>query len=208
MIKFILVRHGQSEANKIRIFAGHYDYPLTEYGREQASACADALKDEQIDICYSSDLLRAYDTALAHLKYHTFEIIKDTRLREIEAGDWSDKDYGYIGSKYPELYPNVWYNDFENFACPLGESTKEVGLRGMAALCDIAKQHKDGTTILITSHCVFIRSTVKECIKSDYDKITWPTNASYTELYYDNGKFTLGKFSVNHYIDKIDIPLA
>ena len=53
MIKFILVRHGQSVANKIRIFAGHLDYPLTEYGIEQASACADALKDEHIDICYS-----------------------------------------------------------------------------------------------------------------------------------------------------------
>ncbi len=208
MIKFILVRHGQSLANKIRIFAGHKDYPLTDYGHEQARACAIALKNERIDLCYSSDLLRAYDTALPHLEFHNLEIIKDSRLREIEAGDWGDRDYGYIGSKYPELYPEVWYNDFENFACPLGESTKEVGLRGKAALTDIAASIPDGTTVLITSHCVFIRSAVKECIGSDYNKITWPTNASYTELYYENGVFTLGKFSVSDYIDNIEIPLA
>ena len=64
--KIILIRHGQSLGNAQKIYLGHTDLDLSDVGREQAHAAAEYFKDEEISAIYSSDLLRAYNTALAH----------------------------------------------------------------------------------------------------------------------------------------------
>ena len=64
MTVFYLLRHGQSEANVKRIFTGQLDrYGLSPLGRRQAERAADYLADRGIDRIYSSDLLRARQTA-------------------------------------------------------------------------------------------------------------------------------------------------
>ena len=64
--KIILVRHGQSQGNAIRVLLGHTDLDLTELGFRQAACTAEALRHERIDVIYSSDLKRAMSTARAH----------------------------------------------------------------------------------------------------------------------------------------------
>ena len=77
MTRIILVRHGQSEANANFIFAGHSDFPLTEFGHAQAKLVAEYLaKNEKIDAIYSSDLKRAYYTAVPTSELLGIEIVK------------------------------------------------------------------------------------------------------------------------------------
>ena len=54
-----MIRHGQSIGNLNRVYLGHTDWDLTELGYKQAELVCEYLKDEKIDIIYSSDLIRA-----------------------------------------------------------------------------------------------------------------------------------------------------
>ncbi|HEX8291434.1 MAG TPA: histidine phosphatase family protein, partial [Pyrinomonadaceae bacterium] len=61
--RVLLIRHGQSRGNAERRFGGHSPTPLSELGRRQAEATARALANERVTAVYSSDLLRAVQTA-------------------------------------------------------------------------------------------------------------------------------------------------
>jgi broad specificity phosphatase PhoE len=61
--RVLLVRHGQSQGNAEQRFGGHSPTPLSELGVAQAEATARALAREGVTAIYSSDLLRAVQTA-------------------------------------------------------------------------------------------------------------------------------------------------
>ena len=65
-----IVRHAQMEENKQKIIQGHLDTILNSEGEKQADLVAKALKDIPFDVCYSSDLQRATDTAKRILAHH------------------------------------------------------------------------------------------------------------------------------------------
>ena len=95
-MKLILVRHGQSIANSKKISQGNQDKwidtPLTNKGIEQAQAVAKRLKDEKIEIIYSSDLKRAKQTAKEINKFYNVEIRLDSRIRDM-LNDEKIKDF-------------------------------------------------------------------------------------------------------------------
>jgi len=82
----ILIRHGESEANRQGYQQGHTDVwsntPLSEKGRKQASQVAERLKIEEFNHIFASDLLRARETAETINKYHNKKIHFDKRIRE------------------------------------------------------------------------------------------------------------------------------
>ena len=59
-----IIRHGESVGNLHKICLGHTDLGLTDRGREQAASTANALKDVNFEAIYSSELIRAIETAL------------------------------------------------------------------------------------------------------------------------------------------------
>ena len=61
-MKLFMIRHGESQANIDRVYAGHVDTPLTEKGCQQAKAISPVLKSIPFDLIYTSDLSRAWDT--------------------------------------------------------------------------------------------------------------------------------------------------
>ena len=64
-MRLIIVRHGESEWNRIHRYQGQLDAPLSDLGLRQAEALAERLKNETIDYIYSSQLQRAALTAQA-----------------------------------------------------------------------------------------------------------------------------------------------
>jgi len=87
-MEIILVRHAESECNRLGTHAGQkIDAGLSEEGIKQAEKLARRLKNEKIERIYSSDLKRANHTAEIINKFHNVKIIPDKRLREFDCGD-------------------------------------------------------------------------------------------------------------------------
>lgn len=78
-----IIRHGRTDWNVEYKLQGRTDIPLNDEGREMARKAAEQLSDVNIDICYSSPLKRAYETAQILLQSREVPIIIDSRLSEM-----------------------------------------------------------------------------------------------------------------------------
>lgn len=194
--KIYLIRHGESEGNLRNMFLGHYDLDLTEKGIAQAKMTAAYLKDIKADAIYSSDLKRAYSTAICTAEILKMPIIKNESLREIYAGKWEAMPFLEIGNTYKENF-DTWLHDFGHAVCNDGESVVHLKERFVSAVTTIAKAH-DGETVFIFTHATPIRLFAAHCLEKsvdEYKDIPWAANASVTGAVYENEKFELIEYS-------------
>ena len=102
MTTFILVRHGESMANKTKSYAGHIDIPLSEEGFLQAEAVSRYIEENfKVDAVYSSDLSRAYNTIKLFADKCNLAIEKRKELSNavtIEVTYNYDGDTGKVGT--------------------------------------------------------------------------------------------------------------
>ncbi len=88
-MRLYLTRHGQTSANVGRLLdTAVPGYDLTDLGRQQASALAGRLRGEDLAAIYTSDLVRAQQTAAPLAADLSLEVVVLDGLREIQAGDW------------------------------------------------------------------------------------------------------------------------
>lgn len=195
MTTLLLIRHGQSEANLSRVFAGNYDAPLTELGLRQAEKTAEFIAENyKVDCVYASDLIRAFETGKTVANVLKLSITPSEKLREIRAGKWEALPFDDIVVKFPEEYKK-WREDIGNSSCPNGESVKALGERVMEALTVIAEEN-DRKTVAVATHATPIRvmqTLIEHGNLSPMQDIPWVSNASVTEITYDSGKWTLVK---------------
>ena len=146
-----LVRHGETLWNRERRFQGHQDIPLSEKGRDEARACAEHLRDRHFDALYSSDLLRASETASIAFAKHNLSIQKDVRFRERHMGVLQ----GHTRDEIPQLFPSAWAAFNENSPdCEVeggGESIAMVRTRFFEGLGMIFEEWK-GKRVAVVSH--------------------------------------------------------
>lgn len=200
MTRLILLRHGQSEANKHKVFSGQVDFPLTDLGILQAELAAKYIaKNEKIDIIYSSDLIRAYNTALPVAKALGLHIIKDNELREFDLGDWTKKTREQVEKEYPES----WGQEFSVRQYPNGEYAPDAFERSVRAIVKIAESN-DGKCVLIAAHAGVIRSFdafSKGYSKTELSKVPDCHNASISVYEFHEGKATPVKTDITEHLD-------
>ncbi len=187
----ILIRHGESEGNKTRVFTGHTNAPLTELGQLQARLAADALKSIHIDRIYTSDLCRAHDTGLPVAEDHGLEIESDERLREIYGGEWESVNFDVLPQKYPEDF-GLWKANIGLSRCTGGESIVELYDRVVKRVIEIAEENP-GKTVCIATHATPVRAVcayASGISAEDISKEPFPGNASISIVEYENGKLT------------------
>ena len=201
---FLLIRHGESQANKEQIFGGHYDAPLTESGLEQARITGRFIQENyKVHKVYASDLKRAYVTGSTIAEIVGAEIVPEPGLREIFGGEWEGKKYTQIQEKYEEAF-RIWKTRTGRARCTGGESVSELGKRIMDTLHRIAEENP-GETIVIATHATPVR--VMQCLVEkgtleEMEHTPWVSNASVTELIYKNGKWTLGKIGMDAHLSE------
>ncbi len=150
-MKLFLVRHGQTDWNLAQRFQGQSDIPLNEGGRKQAAALAGRLLNQSIDVVYSSDLIRAVETAKIICKSGWQSGLRqDPRLREVNFGDWEGLTYNEIKEKYSSEL-NAWESAVYKNAPPNGETLEQLEIRAQSALNDIRESCKD-KMVLIVAH--------------------------------------------------------
>ena len=200
------VRHGQSLGNEARIFLGHTDMGLTEMGHKQAKMTADALKDLKIDAIYSSDLSRAYDTAVPHAELRGLEVIADKRLRELYCGEWEGLTVEQIIELYGTLYTDSWVNDFGTFTLPQGESVQHGADRMLEASLEAARANV-GKTILLASHAAVIRALWARISgiapENLARELPYPANASYSVAEFDGERLVPVSFSNDEHLGSL-----
>lgn len=145
--RLIVVRHGESEANRERVFAGQTDSPLTALGRAQAKALAGALSDEHIDRLIASDLSRARDTAAEIARGRGLVIETDAALREWDVGELGGLDRE--GSE--RRFGDVRAYFLPGSRVPGGESFEEVVAR-VTRFLETLVPASLGRTVCLVAH--------------------------------------------------------
>lgn len=207
--KILLVRHGQSIGNLTRTFLGHTDLDLSEMGYLQAKCTANALKNEKIDVIYSSDLKRSYNTAYFHAEMRGLKIITRENLRETYAGEWENQNVDDLINRWgADFFVNEWKNGFGSFRLPGGESIQEAGKRFYNEIYALAGEN-EGKTILICAHAAVIRAFWAIISNIEWkdvaELIPFPTNASYSVLSWNSGIFTPIQYSCDEHLAEVGI---
>jgi len=148
--RVLLVRHGQSQGNAEQRFGGHSSTPLSERGRQEAEATARALQSESITAIYSSDLLRAVETATPLAEALGLEIIQTSAFRERSVGHMEGLTFEEAATQHPDEYAALLRRDFEHVLLG-GESYRQLLDRGSQQLDRIIEEHR-GATIVVFSH--------------------------------------------------------
>ena len=148
--RILLVRHGQSQGNAERRFGGHTPTPLSELGTRQAEATARALAREGVTAIYSSDLLRAVQTASPLAREAGLEINLTRAFRERSVGRMEGLTFEAAAEAFPDEYAALLRRDFEHVLSG-GESYRQLLDRASAEL-DRAIENNRGGTIVLFSH--------------------------------------------------------
>ncbi len=154
MTEILLIRHGETDWNRVRRMQGHIDIGLNSHGRLQAQALAKALAGEPPAAIYASDLQRARDTAQAVADIHGMSVHIEIALRERCYGAFEGLRYDDISQHFPEAFAQ-WRARDPHARFPSGEREAETAhefyLRSVAAVLTLAKRHP-GEKILVLTH--------------------------------------------------------
>jgi broad specificity phosphatase PhoE len=158
MPELVLLRHGRTAWNHEGRVQGHLDAELDDSGHEQAAAAAEVLALLDPKVIWSSDLVRARDTA-GYLASRTgLEPTYDARLREYNLGERQGITRAEFEAIAPEefaLFRQGYYDD-----TPGAESTAEVRERMLAALGDVLARLGPTDTGVVVGHGAAIRVAV------------------------------------------------
>jgi probable phosphoglycerate mutase len=147
--ELILIRHGETAWNRERRMQGQTDTPLSDIGRAQAQALGQRMARQRFVALYSSDLVRARDTAAEIAKLTGHEIISEPRLRERTFGVFEGLSYEEMTTRYPAEHARFSARE-PDYAVPGGESPRQFFERSLACLEAIAAAHPGETVVAVT----------------------------------------------------------
>lgn len=161
----VLVRHGESEWNKLNLFTGWKDPNLTEKGVAEAIAAGKRLKagGHHFDIAYTSTLTRAQRTLqliLAELGQQGLATHKDQALNERDYGDLSGLNKDDARKKWGEEQVHIWRRSFD-IPPPGGESLKDTAARVLPYFdAHIKPDLAKGKRVIVAAHGNSLRALI------------------------------------------------
>lgn len=158
MTRLILVRHGETEWNRVERFRGRIDVELNETGHDQAQAAAERLRDWTIDAVYSSPLKRALDTAQPIAEACKHEVRPLPGIVDVDYGQWAGHSPQEVADEYPDVY-QTWVEASHLVEFPEGESLEQVKDRAWDAMQGVCARHSERAVVLV-SHVVVNRVLV------------------------------------------------
>ena len=148
--RVFLLRHGQTAWNAEQRLQGQLDVPLDAVGQRQVEQMAAALAGEDLAAIYSSDLMRALDTALALARATGLPVIQDKALRERGFGRLEGLTYAEVEEQWPNDALR-WRRREPDFGPGGGETLRVFYDRSVAAVTRLARPHP-GQTIAVVAH--------------------------------------------------------
>ena len=201
MKRIFVVRHGDKlKGDFFSSTAGVQDAPLSVEGKRQARITAKRLCRNDIDLIYSSDLLRAIQTSEIIQRCIKAPLKIDPALREINFGIMESKSNEEIEELYPS-FSQAYYVQETDIRYPGGESGADV----LKRLLPILEQLKSSTSdsIAVITHGGTIRVLLSHILGVDLGKRFLlgdpPALCSVSVIHYDGSIDRLCLHSFNDY---------
>jgi broad specificity phosphatase PhoE len=147
----VVVRHGETDWNRDRRVQGQSDIPLNEVGRRQARALSTELDGRAFAAVYSSDLLRARETATILAAPRSLPVVTLAALREKHFGSWEGLTDAEVLERFPHAAEGPWGD---------GETSATMSCRVVQAVSEIAAAHV-GDGVLVVTHGGPIRALLR-----------------------------------------------
>lgn len=145
----LLIRHGETAWNREGRYQGHADPPLSRAGQAQARRLARLCASFRIDAVFSSDLIRAVETAVPLAGAQALPVRTDPRLRELHFGIWDGRRAEDVIASDPAGW-EAWFADPVTLSPPGGETAEVLWDRFNAVLRQIVEEYHDKTVAVVT----------------------------------------------------------
>jgi broad specificity phosphatase PhoE len=174
-----IVRHGETDYNVAHRWQGQLQIPLNATGRTQAAALRDMLRDTDFAAVYSSDLVRASETARIIAEPHGLSIRLDPRLREYSLGIFQGKIQEQIDAQFPHEVSQ--WSSSDAYAIPGGESRLTTRWRGLAAWRAVMSEAA-GERVMLVAHGGILRQFLPMVLNDRRYQSVHFSNTSLTRL--------------------------
>lgn len=191
-----IIRHGECEANPLRVFHGWTDCNLTRIGYKQVEYLSNALKNEHFDIIYVSPLKRALESAKL---LNTLQLQIADELKEINGGDWENKSILEIESIWNKEYNN-FLHDMVNCNIPNGSNCNEE-YKSLKKFVKSVLELSKTKNVAIVGHGAKLQLLISYISNKKPGELGWLYNASITKVKYNesDNNFDIISFSdVSH----------
>ena len=188
--RLVMLRHGQTDFNLGSRMQGQLDTELSELGRAQAVAAAEVLGKLQPLLIVSSDLRRAYDTAIKLGERTGLKVWVDDRLRETHLGDWQGLTHAQIDAEAPGARL-AWRED-ATWAPHGGESRVDVAARSLPLIAELVSSDLEwgdpnqlDRPVVLVAHGGLIAALSAALLRlpvADWPILGGMGNASWTQL--------------------------
>lgn len=157
-MEIIFVRHAETKNNVSGIIQGPEHGDINEKGEKEIESVSELLKDEKINMIYSSDIPRCKITVEGINKFHNLPIKYTQLIREKYNGDWT-------GKNYKDVNWNELDGTFETRKVNNGESLSEVRERARKFILEILGEFGEtDSKILVVSHGAFLKILIGDLI--------------------------------------------
>ena len=160
--EIILIRHGETEWNSQKRMQGHSNSDLSSVGQAQIQGLGQWMKNVPFDLIYSSDSLRAKQTAEAITQFSGHELQFDQRLREKNLGVFEGLTSEEARERHPEVF-RLFKTAGSKYVIDEGESTQQLQDRALEIVNEIRIKHPEERVLLVT-HGGFIRVVMKHSL--------------------------------------------
>ena len=156
MTRIILVRHGQTEWNKVERIRGQVDIALNKTGLAQAEATSARLAEKWTPVAvYSSPLTRAMQTAEGIARRFGYAVQVAPGFIDINFGQWQGLSPQQVHERWPEM-ARAWLTMPHTVTFPEGENLQQVQERSMSALHNLIELHPK-QDVVVVAHTVVNR---------------------------------------------------
>ena len=206
-MKIYFVRHGETDWNKERKIQGQVDIPLNEFGRHLARETAKGLRDVPFDVCFTSPLGRARETAEIILQGRDVPILEDKRILEMNFGVLEGKCCSKEGWDVPDSF-QMFFDDPVHYQAPEGGEDFQAVRERTGDLLNwlFAQEQYRDSTVLVTTHGAAMAGLLNNLKKkplAEYWGVGVHKNCGVTEVDVTDGRIDIISENKVYYTDVV-----
>ncbi|WP_372655572.1 histidine phosphatase family protein [Halobacteriovorax sp.] len=179
-IEFYIFRHGQTDWNRLKKVQGNTDIPLNDLGRKEAQSLREFFSSINIDRVFTSDLLRAHETAEIVFENRSVSIQKSPELREANFGEVEGMHIDELLSRFSTKFWDIHKGgpEADTFSYPGGETRGEVRER-LISFIDKIRVESSTSSVALSTHGGALRSIMHHYLPNEAELVKIPNCVVY-----------------------------